>query len=177
MASQGRAGVARWLVAMATVAVPLARRDWGRGMAAKLAYARSAARQDSTPGVLAMYGYVLAALMAAGALARRVSARPGTPVIAGLAAGLVIAVLAMATFAAIDNAFLSVVMHQQGKLDGFRDSDMTSMRAYTNSNLEATAPGMVLVWTVAGAVFASLGAALAREVAIARAQLPRLLRR
>jgi hypothetical protein len=217
MAGDVPTGITRWLVALATAAMPPSRRDWGRAMSAELAYARSrserarlalgAARvallpppgvtdyrraagrsaalaviayvplgvglyltnavfpspQDSTAGVLAMDAYLLVALMAAGALARRASARPGVPVIAGTAAGLVLAVLAMATFAAIDNAFLSVVSHQQGKIDGFRESGMTSMRAYINSNLEATAPGMAIVLTIAGAIFGAIGAALAQE--------------
>jgi hypothetical protein len=56
--------------------------------------------------------------MLAGALARRACARPGVPAVAGIAAALVI-VFGLATFAVIDNAFLSVVSHQQAKLDGF----------------------------------------------------------
>jgi hypothetical protein len=133
--------------------------------------------QDSTAGVLAMDAYLLAALMAAGALARRASARPGAPVIAGMAAGLVIAVLGMATFAVLDNAFLSVVSHQQGKIDGFRGSGMTSMRAYINGGLEATAPGVAIVLTITGSVFAPIGAALANEAAIAWSHLRHLPRR
>src|SRR5207247_4841854 len=99
-----------------------------------------------------MDAYLLVALMAVGALARRASARPGAPVIAGMAAGLVIAVLGMVTFAVLDNAFLSIVSHQQGKIDGFRGSGMTSMRAYINGGLEATAPGVAIVLTIAGSV-------------------------
>jgi hypothetical protein len=121
--------------------------------------------QDSTAGVLAMGAYLLLALMTAGALARRASARPGAPVIAGMAAGLVLAVLGMATFAVIDNAFLAIVSHQQGKIDGFRDSGMTSMRAWINADLEATAPGVAIILTIAGAFLAPIGAALAHEAA------------
>jgi hypothetical protein len=119
--------------------------------------------QDSTAGVLAMTAYLLLALM--GAMARRASPRPSAPVIAGIAAGLVPAVLGMATFAIIDNAFLAIVSRQQGKIDGFRDSGMTSMRAYTNADLEATAPGVTITLTVAGAVLAPIGAALAHQAA------------
>jgi hypothetical protein len=132
--------------------------------------------EDSTVGDLAMDAYLLATLMAAGILARRASAHRAAPVVAGVAAGLVLAVLGMATFAVIDNAFLSIVAHQQPKIDGFRASGMTSMRAYINSDLEATAPGMAIVGAVAGGVFAPIGAALAQEVAIAwsrRGQFPR----
>ena len=56
-----------------------------------------------------------------------------------MAAGLILAALGMGTFAVIDNAFLSVVSHQQAKIDGFRASGMTSMRAYINADLEAAA--------------------------------------
>ena len=130
--------------------------------------------QDSTAGVLAMDAYLLAAVMAAGALARRASARPGAPVIAGMTAGLVLAVLGMATFAVIDNAFLSIVSHQPGKIGGFRDSGMTSMRAYINGSLAATAPGVAIVLTIAGAIFAPIGAALADEATIAWSHLRHL---
>jgi hypothetical protein len=123
--------------------------------------------QDSTAGVLALGAYLFAALMAAGALAR--SARPGlaAPVLAGMSAGLVFAVLGMATFTVIDNAFLSIVMHQQGKIDGFRGSGMTSMRAYVNGQLKATALGVALLLAVMGAVLAPLGAILAQDADLA----------
>ena len=123
--------------------------------------------QDSNAGVLAGDAYLLAALMAAGALARY--ARPGlaAPVLAGMAAGLVFAVLGMATFAVIDNAFLPVVMHQQAKIDGFRASGMTSARAYINGQLKATALGVAILMTVMGAALAPLGAILAQEADLA----------
>lgn len=133
--------------------------------------------QDSTAGVLAMDAYLLITLMTAGALARRTSAKPGTPIIAGIAAGLVLAVLGMATFAVIDNAFLSIVSHQQATIDGFRESGMTSMRAYLNRNFEATIPGVAIALTVAGAIFAPIGAALAQQAAIAWSYLHHLPRR
>jgi hypothetical protein len=123
--------------------------------------------QDSTAGVLAGGVYLLAALMAAGALARY--ARPGlaAPVLAGLAAGLVLAVLGMATFTVIDNAFQPVVMHQQNNIDGFRGSGLTSARAYLNGQLKATAPGVTILLAVMGAVLAPLGAILAQETDLA----------
>ena len=227
MAGDVPGGMTRWLMALATAAMPPSRRAWGRAMSAELAYARSrrerarltlgAARvallpppgvtdyglaasrsaalaviayvplglglylanavfpsqQDSSAGDLAMDAYLLVALMAAGALARRVSARPGAPVVAGITAGLVLAVLGMATFAAIDNAFLSIVSHQPGKIDGFRASGMTSMRAYINSSLEATAPGVAIVLAIAGAIFGAIGAALAEEATSAWSRLRR----
>jgi hypothetical protein len=123
--------------------------------------------QDNTAGVLAGGAYLLAALMAAGALARY--ARPGlaAPVLAGMAAGLVFAVLAMATFAVIDNAFLPIVMHQQANIDGFRGSGMTSARAYINGQLKATVLGVTILLAVMGAVLAPLGAILAQEADLA----------
>jgi hypothetical protein len=122
---------------------------------------------DSNAWVLPGDAYLLVALMAPGALARY--ARPGlvAPVLAGMAAGLVFAVLGNATFTVIDNAFLPVVMHQQAKIDGFRASGMTSMRAYINGGLEAGALGMTILLTVMGAVFAPAGAIVAQEADLA----------
>ena len=125
--------------------------------------------QDSLPGVLAMDLCLIATLMAAGAAARRVRARTGGPLVAGMVAGLIIAVLGMGTFAVIDNAFLSVVMHQQNKIDGFRASGMRSMRVYINASLEATAPGAAVILVLAGALLGSLGAVAGRDLDLARA--------
>jgi len=123
--------------------------------------------QDSNAGVLAGGAYLFAALMGAGALARY--ARPGlaAPVLAGLAAGLVFAVLGMVTFTVIDNAFLPVVMHQQNNIDGFRGSGMTSTRAYINDQLKAAVLGVTILMAVMGAVLAPLGAILAQETDLA----------
>jgi hypothetical protein len=127
---------------------------------------------DSAPGVLLTDAYVIFTLMAAGAAARRAPAGPGTGprVLAGLTAGLVLGVLTMATYAAIDNAFLSVVSQQQQTLAGFRASGLTSMRAYVNGSLEATAPGLTLMLALAGAVLAPLGAIADRQLILARAR-------
>ena len=98
-----------------------------------------------------MDAYLLGTLMAAGALARRTSAKPGTPIIAGMAAGLVLAVLGMATLAVTGSAF--------------------------NGHLEATAPGVTILLTIAGAVVAPLGAALAHQATITRSHLRHLAKR
>ena len=119
--------------------------------------------RDSNAGVLAGNAYLFAALMAAGVLARYARRGLAAPVLAGLAAGLVFAVLAMATFTVIDNAFLPIVMHQQNNIDGFRASGMTSARAYINGQLKATALGVTILMAVMGAVLAPLGAILAQE--------------
>lgn len=48
---------------------------------------------------------------------------------------------------------------------------MTSMRTYLNHGLVATAPGVAIMLTTAGAVFAPIGAALAQQVRAARSRL------
>jgi hypothetical protein len=122
---------------------------------------------DSNAWVVPGDAYLLAALMAAGALARYARPGPAAPVLAGVAAGLVFAVLGMATFTVIDNAFLPVVMHQQNNIDGFRASCMTSPRAYLNGQLEATVLGVTILLAVMGAVLAPLGAILVQEADLA----------
>jgi hypothetical protein len=125
---------------------------------------------ENGAGVLAMDLYVVLALMAAGAVARRTTGEAGQSFVAGLTAGLILAVLAMSTFAAIDNVFLSVVSHEQEKISGFRASGLSSMRAYINDNLEATAPGVALVLSVLGAGLGYLGATAAEAITAARAR-------
>jgi hypothetical protein len=129
--------------------------------------------QDPTAGVVAMDGYLLLILLTAGALARRASPKRSTAVIAGLAAGAVVAVLGMATFAWLDNAFFAVISQQQEKIDSFRDSGMASMHAYLNSGLESAAPGVVIFLAVIGALVAPVGAAVYAS-AEARPRLHRL---
>jgi len=85
-------------------------------------------------------------------------------VVAGLTAGVVLAVLFMATSAWLDNAFFSVISQQQEQIDNFRASGMTPMRDYLNASLESTAPGVTLMLAFAGAFFASIGAALSAVV-------------
>jgi hypothetical protein len=192
--ARSRAEQARLVLGAARVAVlpPPGLADYGRaasrsallaaiayvplGLGLYLANVVFPARQDGAAGDLVMDAYLLGALLTAGALARRAAPRAGAAVIAGMAAGLVLAILGMATFAVIDNAFLSIVSHQQANIDGFRASGMTSMRAYINGDLEATAPGVAIVLTVAGAILAPAGAALAQKAAIPRSGL-RLLGR
>jgi hypothetical protein len=99
-------------------------------------------RQDDTLGVLAGDAYVIFILMAAGAAARRSAAGTGPRIVAGLAAGIITGGLIMATFAVIDTAFPADASHPDA--------------------LAATAPGVIIMLVVAGAVLAPLGAALAR---------------
>jgi hypothetical protein len=132
--------------------------------------------RDTAAGVFTMDGYLLVTLVMAGALARRASRGPGAPIAAGVAAGVVLAVLGLATFAWLDNAFFSVISQQPDKIDGFRDSGMTSMRAYLNRDLEATAPGVTVILALAGAVFAPIGAAISANAAEAWPRLRRVSR-
>lgn len=129
------------------------------------------AAQVAIPAVFG-YGYPLAVLLTAGARTRRASARTTTPIAAGLAAGLVLAVLTIATVAVLDNAFLSVISQQPDTVEKFRASGMTSMRAYLNRDVESAIPFVIIPLTIAGAVFAPLGAALARVLARATAETP-----
>lgn len=119
--------------------------------------------QVAIPGVLA-YGYPLFVLLAAGARARQASARISAPIVAGLAAGLVLAILAVATVAIMDNAFFSVISQQPDTLEKFRASGMTSMRAYLNRDLESAAPLVIISLAIAGAVVGPLGPVLARAL-------------
>jgi hypothetical protein len=189
--------MARRLAGVATAAMPASRRDWGRAITAELEHASSrgdqarlvlaAARvallppsgpvgwsrvavrsaclaavaylplgialylvnavfrvtRESTPGVLAMDAYLLVTLLAAGALARRASAKRLLAVLAGIAAGLVIGALELATWALIGKA----------------------------------APlGILIAYSVAGATFAPIGAALSREFTQAWSHARRIMR-
>jgi hypothetical protein len=124
--------------------------------------------QDSGIGGAALLLYVIITLMAAGAAVRHTVTDTRHPAVAGMVAGLVIAVLGMGTFAVIDNAFLPVIGQQQANIDGFRLSGAPSMRAYVNDTLAATAPGVALLLSLAGAFLGALGAKLDRELSIAR---------
>ena len=88
--------------------------------------------QVTMPSVVT-FGYPLAVLATAGVRARRASARAGVPVVAGLATGLVLAILAVATVAVIDSR-----------------------------QLEAAIAIAVIPLAVAGAIVAPVGAALTR---------------
>ena len=58
-------------------------------------------------------------------------------------------------------------MRQQGNIDGFRGSGLTSARAYINGQLRATALGVTVLLAVTGAVLAPVGAVLAQEADLA----------
>jgi hypothetical protein len=132
--------------------------------------------QVVVPAVLS-YGYPLLVLLAAGTRARRASARIGAPIVAGLAAGLVLAILALATIAVLDNAFFLVISQQPDNIEKFRASGMTSMHAYLNSDLESTTPVVIIILAIAGAVFGHLGPVLARALIPATTESPNRVRR
>jgi len=181
------------LVAAATAVMPASRRDWGRAIASELSCTTSAAERArlvlataaivvlTPPGFVAglreygraarrsallaliayvpagvalclltvvfrsaqvtmpavvTCGYPLAVLLTAGARARRASAQAGAPVVAGLTAGLLLAILAVVTIAVTDNR-----------------------------ELAAAIPVAVIPLTVGGAIFAPVGAVLAKALA------------
>jgi hypothetical protein len=119
---------------------------------------------DYAPAVIAMFLYLTVMLMRTGAVARRASPRRGAPIIAGVAAGLIIAVLTISAFAIVDNVFLAAVSMHPEKISGLQASGMTSMRAYINSALRAAAPGEVLFLTIGGGLLAALGSTIKTSI-------------
>jgi hypothetical protein len=127
-------------------------------------------QQDNAFASVALDLYVMITLMVAGAAVRRTVTDVRRTIVAGMVAGLVLAALGMASFAVIDNAFLSVISHQQDSVQGFRLSGAPSMRSYVNGTLEATAPNLALVLVLAGAFLGALGSKIDREISVARAR-------
>ena len=73
------------------------------------------------------------------------------PIVAGIAAGLVLATLGIGTFAVIDN-----------------------LGGHHNATLTGTAPGVALQLALSGAILASLGAITDREIRATRAHWRRV---
>lgn len=96
---------------------------------------------DNAFGDLGLRLYVVITLMAAGAAARRTMPGRVPPVLAGVAAGLVLATLGIGTFAVI------------GSLGG-----------HLNATLRGTAPGVALLLAVSGAILAPFGAIVDQEI-------------
>ena len=97
--------------------------------------------------ILVMEAYMIAVMMAAGVAARRACPRPGAPVIAGMAAGIVIATLSLAILYVIESVMLK--------------------------SANGPAPigaGISVFLPVFGAAFAPLGAALSRGRFVPRTQ-------
>jgi hypothetical protein len=108
---------------------------------------------DNAFGDLGLRLYVAVSLMAAGAAARRTV--PGTipPIVAGIAAGLVLAALGIGTFAVIGN-----------------------LGGHLSATLIGTAPGVALLLAVSGAILAPLGAIVDQEIRVTWAHLRRAAR-
>ena len=75
-----------------------------------------------------------------------------------------LAILAVTTVAVMDYAFFSVISQQPDTIEKFRASGMTSMHAYLNRDLESALPFVVIPLVIAGAVFAPVGAVLAKAL-------------
>ncbi|MFF5296579.1 hypothetical protein [Paractinoplanes globisporus] len=92
-------------------------------------------QDDDAVSVLVAYLCVFVALALVGAVAARSGADRRAQAIAGLAAGVAIGALTIATFAVVDNVWLGIVSQQQAKIDGLAHSGGGSMRAYVNQGL------------------------------------------
>jgi len=92
-------------------------------------------QDDDAVSVLVAYLCVFVALALVGAVAARSGADRRAQAIAGLAAGVAIGALTIATFAVVDNVWLGIVSQQQQKIDGLAHSGGGSMRAYINQGL------------------------------------------
>jgi hypothetical protein len=115
------------------------------------------ARQDHD-GLWVPIGYLF--VFAALALAGLSHTSGRRRVTAGAAAGAIFGLLTIATFALVDNLFLQIVGQQQAKIEGLRDSGMTSMRAYINSSLVPAGVVMTLEFAVLGIVLAAVAGAV-----------------
>ena len=112
---------------------------------------------DDTIPVLAAYLCVFAGLFLAGLLAARAGASRPVQIAAGVAAGMAIGLLTTASFAVVDNVWLSVVAQQPNKLEGFAHSGAASMRDYINQGLIGVAVFLPLGLGVFGALFGLAG--------------------
>jgi hypothetical protein len=125
---------------------------------------------DDSISSAAGYLYLIAAFAVIGAVASRASDSAGSWLAACATAGVVMAVLVNATFAAVYNAFPAIVGKQSQKLADFRGSGMTSMRDFLNLSLERQVLGIAIILIVLGLFFGMLGACGAAERRQARRQ-------
>ena len=110
-------------------------------------------QDNDRPWLLAGYLIIFAAFACSG-LTR---ARPRSRMAAGAVAGVILCVLTIATFAAVDNVFVQIVSQQQAKITGFGESGMTSMRAYINSGLVPAGIFFSIEFAVFGTLLAAAG--------------------
>jgi uncharacterized membrane protein YhaH (DUF805 family) len=121
---------------------------------------------DSDPeylwSYLATLAVIAALFIAIGARARRRRDTPTAGLLAGTAAGVVVALLVTLTFVAVNNLFLGIVSQQHDKRVAFAASGWTSMRAYLTVTQLGGALILVPVLAVFGAVLGLLGATVFR---------------
>ena len=115
---------------------------------------------DSVWPLLAGYLLLAALFVVIGVRGGR---RAGTPVggfKAGLAAGFVIAFLAMLDYFVVNNLFFSIVSRQHDKLVSFQASGWTSMRDYVNFQLLTGAVFVIPIGTLVAGGLGLFGGAL-----------------
>jgi hypothetical protein len=117
----------------------------------------------SDDGFLPVAGfvYLMAAFTFIGAVAGRAYSRPASWLAACAVAGIVMAVLVNATFATVDNLFLSTVSQQPEKIADFHTSGMTSMRDFVNLTLERQVIGITILLVLMGLLLGTVGAVCA----------------
>ncbi|MEU4191783.1 hypothetical protein AB0E69_07795 [Kribbella sp. NPDC026611] len=111
--------------------------------------------------VLIAYLTIFAACTLIGVLTARQTPDWRTFALAGAVAGAMIGVLTIATFAAVDNLFITTIGRQQVKLDGLAKSGLPSMRAYLNRNLLTGLLLLPVLLSLTGGALATLGGHLA----------------
>ncbi len=128
---------------------------------------------DSDPEYLWQYAATLVVLgilfVAIGFRGRRRGTALSDGPRAGVAAGVVVAVMVTVTFLAINNAFFGIVSQQHDKRVAFAASGWTSMRAYiTVTQIEGLIV-LIPAGILAGLVLGLLGAAIAGQRPTTRA--------
>jgi hypothetical protein len=113
--------------------------------------------RQSHDGLWVPLGYLL--IFAVFAFAGLTPAGARSRVAAGAVAGAVFGVLNIATFVVVDNVFLEIVSQQENKIEGLRESGMTSMRAFINTNLVPAGIFMTVEFVVFGILLAVVGGA------------------
>ena len=112
----------------------------------------------SAAGFLAIAG----ALLLIGFLNRRQLAGTRACAAATAITGLVAFLISIATFAVIDNVFLSTVAQQPDKIWGLAHSHYHTMREYINADLARSTAFMIPVTIFGAAALGAAGAALGR---------------
>ena len=118
--------------------------------------------RESDSEYMAVYLLGYAAIMAVFAVIGFVAGGNSDRIRAGTWAGAVAALLAtaiaLAAFFVVDNLFLAIVSQQVDKIQGFHQSTFPTMRDYVNGNLLSAVLIALPLFTIAGAVFGTMGA-------------------